>query len=222
MIETEIKAQKLKFKTNANVFSPSSIDTGTLAMLDFIDFKSGDKVLDLGCGYGVVGILAAKILNPQDVYISDISSDAISLSRANLVLNDVEKVNIVQSNGFENIPEKDFNIIASNPPYHEDFKIPKQFIENGYRHLALGGRMFMVTKRRTWYKMKFISVFGGVSIFEKNGYFVFMAEKKENKLKKEKKNHQLLKKKRNRLKRKERKRKLKRKKLNRLLKIQNK
>lgn len=177
MIETEIKGQKLKFKTNKNVFSPSKIDAGTLAMLDFIDFKSDDKVLDLGCGYGVVGILIAKIVNPMDVHMSDISSDAISLSITNSVLNEVEKVNIVQSNGFENISEKDFTIIASNPPYHEDFKIPKQFIEEGYNHLAYGGRMYMVTKRRTWYKMKFISVFGGVSIFEKDGYFVFMAEK---------------------------------------------
>lgn len=178
MIETEIKGKNLKFVTSDKVFSPLAIDAGTLAMLDAIDFKSGDKVLDLGCGYGIVGILAAKTVPPENVYMCDISDEAVMLSKTNSDLNELKNLHIFQSDGFENIMEKDFTIIASNPPYHVDFKIPKAFIENGYKSLVIGGKMYMVTKRRTWYKMKFLSVFGGVSIIEKNGYFVFVAEKK--------------------------------------------
>lgn len=62
MIETEIKNISLIFKTEPTVFSPNAIDIGTLSMLSLIDFSENDKVLDLGCGYGVVGILAAKRL----------------------------------------------------------------------------------------------------------------------------------------------------------------
>ncbi len=178
MIEICIKDKHLKFETSAKVFSPVSIDAGTLAMLDSIKFGLDDKVLDLGCGYGVVGISAAKTACPENVYMCDISDEAVSLSKINSKINGVENVNIFQSDGFKNITEKDFTIIASNPPYHEDFKIPKSFIENGYKALATGGKMYMVTKRRTWYKNKFIAVFGGVSIIEKDGYFIFMAEKK--------------------------------------------
>ena len=178
MIETIIKNVNLKFETSEKVFSPNAIDSGTLAMLEMIEFSPEDKVLDLGCGYGVVGILAAKTASPENVYMCDISDEAIRLSKSNSKLNDVENVNIFQSDGFKNIVEKNFTIIASNPPYHEDFKIPKSFIENGYKALSTGGKMYMVTKRRTWYKNKFIAVFGGVSIVEKDGYFVFMAEKK--------------------------------------------
>jgi len=178
MIEITLKEWSLKFQTNDKVFSPASIDAGTLAMIDCIELNAGDKILDLGCGYGVVGILSAKIIPPENVYMCDISEDAISLSQTNSILNGVENVKIFKSDGFENLTEKDFTIIASNPPYHEDFKIPKTFIEKGYKSLVSGGRMYMVTKRKTWYKMKFISVFGGVKITEINGYFVFMAEKK--------------------------------------------
>jgi len=178
MIEINIKNQNLKFETSGKVFSPHSIDPGTLAMLDCIELNAGDKVLDLGCGYGVVGILAAKIASPENVYMCDSSEDAINLSKTNSTLNNVDGVKIFLSDGLKNIAENNFTIIASNPPYHEDFKIPKAFIEKGYMSLAPGGKMYMVTKRKTWYKMKFISVFGGVKITEINGYFVFMAEKK--------------------------------------------
>ena len=177
-IETEVKNIHLKFKTGKKVFSPASVDSGTLAMLETAEFGADDKVLDLGCGYGVVGILAAKTTFPENVYMCDISEEAVSLSKYNSVMNGVESVNIFVSDGFKNITEKDFTIILSNPPYHEDFKIPKLFIENGYKALATGGKMYMVTKRRTWYKNKYISVFGGVNIVEKNGYFIFIAEKK--------------------------------------------
>ncbi|NCU26429.1 methyltransferase, partial [Candidatus Nomurabacteria bacterium] len=71
-----------------------------------------------------------------------------------------------------------YTLILSNPPYHTDFSVAKHFIEKGFNRLVLGGRMVMVTKRRDWYRNKFIAVFGGVSIREKDGYFVFAAEKR--------------------------------------------
>jgi 16S rRNA (guanine1207-N2)-methyltransferase len=58
-----------------------------------------------------------------------------------------------------------------------DFSVPKHFIEKGFNHLKIGGKLFMVTKRKEWYKNKLISVFGGVKIWEENGYYVFMAQK---------------------------------------------
>jgi len=95
-------------------------------------------------------------------------------------MNNVIGVKLYKSDGFKDIDEKDFTLIFSNPPYHMDFSVPKEFIEKGFNRLAIGGKMYMVTKRKEWYKNKLISIFGGVKITEKDGYYVFMAEKKIN------------------------------------------
>jgi len=108
----------------------------------------------------------------------DISEDAISLTKTNAKLNKISEINIVQSDGLDNIADENFTIILSNPPYHVDFSVPKKFIEQSYKKLSIGGKIYMVTKRKEWYKSKLISVFGGVKIQEVDGYFVFMAEKK--------------------------------------------
>lgn len=178
MIETTIKNIELKFNTENTVFSPLSIDKGTLAMLSQVDFTTEDMVLDLGCGYGAVGLTAAKIIGEERVILCDISEDAVRLSKNNALLNDLAHMDIRRSNAYENIPEQDFTLILSNPPYHTDFSVAKCFIETGFRKLRLGGKMVMVTKRLDWYKNKLTAVFGGVRVKEIDGYYVFTAEKR--------------------------------------------
>ena len=96
-----------------------------MAMLSCVDFPDGWKVLDLGCGYGVVGITAAKFTDPAKVYMVDIDSEAVSLSRANAARNHVEGVNILQSEDLDALDETRFDCILSNPPYHSDFPCKK-------------------------------------------------------------------------------------------------
>jgi 16S rRNA (guanine1207-N2)-methyltransferase len=178
MLTHTVNGIKLNFKTNDKVFSPLNIDRGTLAMLSVIDFSFKDKLLDLGCGYGFVGIYAATFIPAQNIVMSDIDNNCIELSKANAKLNNVEDVQIILSNGFENIQDKDFTLILSNPPYHVDFSLPKHFIEKGFNRLQIGGKMYMVTKRKDWYKNKLTAIFGGVRLSEIDGYFVFCAEKR--------------------------------------------
>ncbi len=179
MITETIKGFKLYFESNSDCFSPKYIDNGTLAMLAFVDFSATDKVLDLGCGYGVVGILAAKFSTPQNIFLTDVNKMAIQYAKRNAKLNNVEGVNIIQSDAYKNLDETGFNLILSNPPYHTDFSVAKTFIEKGFNRLLIGGRFYMVTKRKEWYKNKFISIFGGVKIHEKDGYYIFEAEKRD-------------------------------------------
>ncbi|MBU3159103.1 methyltransferase [Clostridium frigoris] len=178
MLNVNIKDIDMKFNTSEEVFAPRNVDKGTLAMLSTIEFKNNDKVLDLGCGYGIVGILSAKIVGVANVFMADIDSRAVELTRQNIELNNVKGIEVCESDGFKNISEKDFTLIISNPPYHVDFSVPKEFIEKGFNRLAVGGRIYMVTKRKDWYKNKLVSIFGGVKITEIDGYYVFMAEKK--------------------------------------------
>lgn len=198
-IEITIKNIDLKFNSSDKLFSPRNVDIGTLYMIDEVNFENESKILDLGCGYGVVGILAAKIIGEDKVVMCDIDSEAVELSKHNAILNNVENINIIQSDGLKNIVDKDFSMILSNPPYHTDFSVAKHFIESGFYKLALNGKFIMVTKRLDWYKNKLSSVFGGVRVKEKNGYYIFISEKRNmldsNKLKKKlkKENREILK-----------------------------
>lgn len=188
MISATIKNVNLMFETDPSNFSPNNIDIGTLAMLSVTDFSPNDKVLDLGCGYGVVGILAGKLIGPKNITMCDISESAIKQAKINAKLNQVPDIDIRLSDGLQNVSNNDFTLILSNPPYHTDFSVPKHFIEVGFKKLVLGGKLIMVTKRLDWYKNKLISTFGGVQIHEINGYYVFIAEKrKDNAPKKERK-----------------------------------
>ncbi len=185
-IKTQIKGLGLVFHTHPNVFSPQTVDRGTLAMLSLVEFSDGDKVLDLGCGYGVVGILAAKIIGTQNVTLCDISRHSVALSIQNAAANGVHELTVIQSDGFDQVTDDGYTWILSNPPYHVDFSVPKRFIEGSYKRLAIGGRLVMVTKRLDWYKNKITSVFGGVRVHEIDGYYVFISEKRSHTRKKEK------------------------------------
>ena len=177
-IEREINGINIILDTGDYYFSPDEIDRGTLAMLSVAEASPEDKILDLGCGYGIVGIYMAKQSGGAEILMSDVSPDAVRLSENNLKLNGVTSAGVILSDGLSAVEDKDFTLILSNPPYHTDFKIAKGFIENGFRKLKVGGKMIMVTKRLDWYKNKLISVFGGVRIKEIDGYYVFEAEKR--------------------------------------------
>ena len=178
MINTIIKDIPLQFETMSTSFSPGCIDRGTLAMLSIADFAPEDKVLDLGCGYGVVGILTAKLIGTERVFMSDIEQTAVDIALKNAFLNGVPGIQAVKSDGFRDITEKDFTVILSNPPYHTDFSVAKHFIEKGFNRLAIGGRMYMVTKRKDWYKNKLTAIFGGTAVHEIDGYYIFCSQKR--------------------------------------------
>ena len=195
LIKETIFGQRIVLETGDYYFSPKSIDEGTLFMLSKVQVTEEDKVLDLGCGYGVVGISIGKLIGEEKVIMSDISEEALSLTNANLVRNGLNNIRVVKSNGLKEITDRDFTLVLSNPPYHTDFSVAKAFIEDGYKRLVLGGKLMMVTKRLTWYRNKITSVFGGVKVFEQDGYYVFVAEKRRRIERKPKKKKQELSKK---------------------------
>lgn len=178
LLQTEIMGQNLILETKKGLFSPEHIDRGTLAMLSHVVFSSGMRIMDLGCGCGIVGILAAKITGEENVFMSDADPEAVKVARRNAERNEVGGVRIFLSDGFRSVDASGFDLILSNPPYQTDFSVAKGFIEKGFNRLKIGGKLYMVTKRREWYKNKIVSVFGGVEIRETDGYYVFIAERR--------------------------------------------
>jgi 16S rRNA (guanine1207-N2)-methyltransferase len=177
-IDATVKGIELRLRTAPGLFSPRAVDAGTLAMLSQVEFGREDKVLDLGCGYGVVGLVAARLGRPERVWLVDKDPAAAEIARANLAANDASAATVVLSDGFRSFFETGFDKILCNPPYQADFAVPKHFIEKGFNRLMVGGTLFMVTKRELWYRNKITSVFGGVKVREVDGYFVFEATRK--------------------------------------------
>ena len=179
VIVAQFMEHRLELETQPGLFSPAHADRGTLAMLSCAHFEPGMKVLDLGCGCGLVGIVAARICGEENVIMSDIDPLAVEVAARNAARNGVPGVRAVVSDGFSGLSEAGFDLILSNPPYQSDFAVAKAFIEKGFNRLKLGGRLMMVTKRREWYRNKLIAIFGGVRIRETDGYFVFEAQRRD-------------------------------------------
>lgn len=175
------ETRTMRILTADGLFSPGGVDKGTAAMLSVCDFSSDDTVLDLGCGAGVVGLTAAA--GGARVTMSDIDGMAVGIARknasGNLTEEEFSRVDFIESDGFNKIENKRFTKILSNPPYHTDFSVAKRFIEGAFEHMAVGGSLYMVTKRLDWYKNKLTSVFGGVKVYEhQDGYYVFVSQKR--------------------------------------------
>ena len=173
---------ELSIETAQGLFSPAHPDNGTVHMLEtacIATLPDNARVLDLGCGAGIVGITIAALKPSAAVIMTDNDPVACRTAAANLSLNNIKNAAVYESDGFSGLPESGFDIILSNPPYHTDFSVAKKFIEGSFKALNTNGRLVMVTKRLDWYRNKLAATFGGVKVqgFD-DGYFVFASEKR--------------------------------------------
>ena len=177
MIRADIGDVQVTLETDARLFSPREIDAGTLALLSCVQLSPTDKVLDLGCGYGVIGIVAAKLIGAERAYLVDNDALAIDIASKNARLNGLDELTVLLSDGFKDLRETGFTQILCNPPYHTDFHVPKQFIHKGFNRLLVGGKLWMVTQRQLWYRNKLRAIFGKVVEHSIPPYTVFEAVK---------------------------------------------
>lgn len=184
-IKTVIGGIDLVLMTDSGVFSKNKIDTGSEVLIKTAkdsDFPAGN-LLDLGCGYGIVGLILARNFPTREIEMVDVNERALSLSKDNAILNEIENIKIYQSNIFTNVKKRKFAGIISNPPIRAGKKIVHQILEESYNHLVDGGKLQIVIQKKQGApsaKKKMKEVFGNVErINLEKGYWV-LESKKEN------------------------------------------
>ncbi len=172
------------FYTSNSVFSKNGLDFGSMLLIESVIRENKNfngRILDMGCGYGPIGIIIAKSIDNSTVTMADINERALELASINAKENSVEeKVKIISSEAFENIKDN-YDIIVTNPPIRAGKEVVFSFYEGAYNHLNEGGKLYVVIQKKQGApssKEKIASLFGNCEVVDKkSGYFIFCAKK---------------------------------------------
>ncbi len=183
-IEYYINEEKIPFVTSNAVFSKTRVDFGTNLMIKTFLEKEEDatgKILDIGCGYGVVGVTLAKYLDNVSITMVDINDRAIELAKENCINNKVEnKTEVFQSNIYSNVKQK-YNYILSNPPIRAGKDVIYEIYEKAFEHLEEDGLLYVVIQKKQGAKSskdKIESIFGNCTLINRDkGYHILLAKK---------------------------------------------
>ncbi len=175
--EDTIADMTFKFRSCDSIFSKDEIDEGTRTLLNTIFDKLELKGagLDLGCGYGVIGMSIIKKLGLNCDMI-DVNGTAVELSTHNLMANGIRSgANVFKSNGFENVSNT-YDFIVTNPPIKTGKKLLFELMEGCFSHLKEGGTLTLVIRKdhgEESLKKKLIEVFGNCEILKRNkGFYI--------------------------------------------------
>lgn len=175
-ITATLKGEEYKLITGSGTFSPSKIDLGTRVLIEKAEVKKGDRILDLGCGYGPVGIAFA---DKAEVVMTDINQRATALARKNLELNKL-KAEVKKGDGYEKIEGK-FDVILLNPPQTAGRKLCNRLIVEAKEHLKNGGNIQIVARHQKGgkqFEKLMQETYGNVDVLGKqSGYRVYKSEK---------------------------------------------
>jgi 16S rRNA (guanine1207-N2)-methyltransferase len=152
----------LTFHTTWGLFSPRGIDGGTRLLLDHVKVDETDDCLDLGCGYGPIGLTLARMAPRGRTCLVDKDFVAVDYSAKNARLNGITNCEAFLSNGFSAVGERRFHVVASNLPAKVGKELLYLYLCDAYEHLHPGGRLYVVTITglRRFIERGFKEVFG--------------------------------------------------------------
>lgn len=177
-IEVTLLGETFHFLTDSGVFSKRMVDYGSQVLLNALTLKPKKKLLDLGCGYGPLGISLAKVQGISPTMV-DVNQRALDLAKKNAAKNRIEAT-IFQSFIYDAV-EETFDYIISNPPIRAGKEVVHAIISESPNYLNDGGHLTIVIQKKQGApsaKKKMEEVFGNVEILRKDkGYYVLQSEK---------------------------------------------
>lgn len=175
----------LKLVTDAGVFSKGKIDFGSdLLVKTFLKtYPPGPtkNIIDVGCGYGPIGLMIAKVSPHHEVTMVDVNQRALNLSRKNKKRNRIENVEVKESDGLSQVEDNTYDFVLTNPPIRAGKEVVHRILEDAYVKLKLGGELFVVIQKKQGMpsaKKKMQDTFGNVEVLEKSkGYYILRSVK---------------------------------------------
>jgi len=182
LIKCTLRGIELEFLTSSGIFSHKKIDTGTRILIETMLLPDNGKLLDLGCGYGPIGIVASRLKPSLEVWMTDLNSRAIELCKENIKINGAKTIHLLEGDLFSPVKNMVFDTIISNPPISAGMKkVVEPLVEESLNHLIVGGSIQLVIQSNkggrtlSEYLRKY---FGACKILEKkSGYSVLAAFK---------------------------------------------
>lgn len=176
-IKYTYKNKDIYYYVDCGVFSKERVDFGSNVLINALpDLSNYSNILDVGCGYGTIGLAVAKAYPLLSIDMIDVNERAISLTKMNIDYNKVKNTNVFLSNLYLNVNKK-YDCIISNPPIRAGKQIVHGVITEGYNYLNNNGFIIVVIQKKQGapsMEKKMLEVFGIVKILEKkNGYIVY-------------------------------------------------
>jgi 16S rRNA (guanine1207-N2)-methyltransferase len=177
----KIKDTTLRFITDAGVFSKEGLDFGSRVLLENIELDQSHKtVIDMGCGYGPIGIYVAKTYPDKKVYLYDVNDRAIDLAKQNSEINQLKNVHIEQSFLFDQVNIEP-DVILTNPPIRAGKQTIFKLYEQAHETLKNGGILYVVIQKKQGApstEAKLATLFSQVEVKVKyKGYWLLLAQK---------------------------------------------
>ncbi len=183
LFSDNLLGNELNFQTTWGLFSPKSIDDGTKLLLKNINFHEKEEILDLGCGYGPIGLAISKSFPNSNCLMVDKDFVAIEYAKKNIKLNKLKNASALLSNGLQHIStDQKFSLILTNLPAKTNKENYYIFFYDILNHLEIDGRMYVVAINglRKFISKSLLEVFGNYKkIKQSKTYTVSMAIKKE-------------------------------------------
>lgn len=147
-IRDNLRGMDYEFRTDAGVFSKGGVDFGSKLLIETMDIASGERVLDVGCGYGPIGLVAARLADPGMVTMIDINERAVQLAKENAKQNRISNVEILVSDLFETVKGRTFHTILTNPPIRAGKETVHRIFAEAKEHLEPGGKLWVVIQKK--------------------------------------------------------------------------
>jgi len=170
----------INYRVDLGVFSKDRVDFGSNVLLQSLPKFNDEKILDMGCGYGTIGLAIAKAFPKTNVLMCDVNLRAIELTKTNILLNKIDNAEVIESNTYEKINGK-FDYIISNPPIRAGKKVVHDICLNAIKYLNDNGKCIYVIQKKQGadsLKKAMNEVFKNVEVLNKvNGYLIIQGIK---------------------------------------------